>query len=129
MRGKMKRLAWILVAGILISGCATHQTTFMSQPAGATVFVNGEVVGQTPCSFCYQGGAEKDFQVRVEHQGYQAMQQSVSSDEVDAKERSKWLAAGVVWSPLWIGTMFTHRLKDSYEFILRENPGEMTARN
>ena len=42
--------------------------------------------------------------------------------------RNRWLAAGVVWSPLWLGTLFTKKLKEGYEFVLKRSAPTMTAR-
>jgi PEGA domain len=124
----MKTIVTTLVAALLLSACASHRATFVSVPAGASVFVNGEEIGTTPCTFCYKEGSETDYNIRVERGGYQAIEQQLTTDEVDAAARSKWMAAGAVWSPLWVGALFTHKLKESYEFVLRENPLERTAR-
>jgi hypothetical protein len=51
----------------------------------------------------------------------------VITDEVDTEVRGRWLAAGVIWSPLWLGTIFTKKLKDTYDFALRAEPPQMTA--
>ena len=49
------------------------------------------------------------------------------TDEVDAEARNRWMAAGAVWSPLWLGTIFTKKLKDTYDFALRSEPAQLTA--
>lgn len=51
----------------------------------------------------------------------------IKADEVDQDARKKWLAAGVVWSPLWLGTVFTKKLKDSYEFVLKKSAPSANA--
>jgi len=37
------------------------------------------------------------------------------------------MMAGVVWSPLWLGTFFTKKLKESYLFVMKRNEPLMTA--
>ncbi len=65
--------------------------------------------------------------VTVEKPGYEPISYAVRTDEVDAGERNKWLAAGVIWSPLWLGTLFTKKLKDSYEIVLQRDIPRITA--
>jgi hypothetical protein len=47
---------------------------------------------------------------------------------VDREARNTWLAAGVVWSPLWLGTLFTKKLKDSYAFVMKKTAPTYTAK-
>jgi hypothetical protein len=51
----------------------------------------------------------------------------VVTDEVDSEARNRWLVAGAVWSPLWLGAIFTKKLKDTYDFALSAEPQQMTA--
>ena len=110
------------------SACA-QQAAFVSTPSGAQVFIDGKDVGVTPCNFDYKLSQTSSHEVTITKEGYDPVNFVVVSDEVDTKARSKWLAAGAVWSPLWLGTLFTKKLKDIYDFALRAEPAQMTAAN
>ncbi len=112
---------------LFTSACAHQQAMFVSEPAGARVLVDGKEIGTTPCSYDYSLSAGQEFEVTVQKPGFEAVCYRVKTDEVDAGERNKWLAAGVVWSPLWLGTLFTKKLKDSYEIVMKEDAPTFTA--
>ncbi len=118
-RRMIKKVVAIILLLFFTCACA-NQAVILSEPAGATVFVNGEEIGTTPCKFDYQCSTGTSYQVAVQKDGYEMMQHQFKADEVDQQARKKWLAAGLVWSPLWIGTLFTKKLKDSYEFVLKK---------
>jgi hypothetical protein len=44
---------WLLIAGccLLVTGCVRRQLTIRSEPPGATVMINDEVLGVTPHSY------------------------------------------------------------------------------
>lgn len=115
----------IVAAAILLtfaSGCA-HQALFLSEPAGATVYVDGKAIGVTPCEYDYKLSAGDNYEVTVKKEGFEAVNYTVVADEWDAKTRNILLAAGAVipgGSALALGALFTKRLKDSYEFVLQE---------
>jgi hypothetical protein len=123
-----RKLFLIMLLALLTSACA-HQAAFTSDPPGAQVMVDGKEIGVTPCSFDYQLSSGGSHDVTVAKPGFTPVHFEVKADEVDKQARNKWMAAGVVWSPLWAGTLFTKKLKDSYEFVLREDPPDMTARS
>lgn len=92
--------------------------------------IDGEVVGVTPCQFEYSNSAGGDYDVTVSMDGYETVQHAVKADEVDRATRNKLLAAGLVipgGSALWLGTLFTKKLKDNYEFALKKSPPTYTA--
>lgn len=122
-----KKLVSFAIISLFISGCATNQAAFISSPPGADVFVNGEAIGTTPCQFEYHNDAGSSYEVVIQKDGFELLNQKVQSDETDRDAQGTWLAAGLVWSPLWLGTLFTKKLKDSYEFILKQAPVDLTA--
>lgn len=103
----------------LTTACA-NQAVFISDPPGARVMVNGAAVGVTPCAFDYVTSSGETYAVVIERNGFEPMQWEMKADEVDPSARNRWLAAGVIWSPLWLGTFFTKKLKDSYQFVLKQ---------
>ena len=119
-----RKMIVFLLLLVLAGGCA-QKTAFYSTPPGALVFVNGEAIGPTPCEFEYKSSTAKTYHVELQAEGYKPLQDEVSTDEVDRAARSKWLSAGLVWSPLFIGAAFTKTLKKTYHFFLsRENDDE-----
>jgi hypothetical protein len=116
----------ILLLAIFTTGCA-QQAAFVSTPPGAQVFVDGQEIGVTPCAYNYKLSKNGSHEITITKNGYEPVDFTVVTDEVDTRARSRWLLAGAVWSPLWIGTMFTKKLKDIYDFALRVKPQRMTA--
>ena len=123
----IKKFTAILILAFLTSACAQH-SAFISEPSGAQVIVDGQQIGVTPCDLDYNLSSGGSHDVTVVKNGYEPVHFVVEADEVDSEARNRWLAAGVVWSPLWLGTLFTKKLKDSYDFILREEAPSITAK-
>jgi hypothetical protein len=109
----------LLLMATLLAGCSQH-AVFLSDPPGAQVFVDGAPIGTTPCQYQYQTGTGGHLHVLVALDGYETVTHTVAADKVDRTARKRWLAAGVVWSPLWLGTFFTKKLNEGYRFVLRE---------
>jgi hypothetical protein len=122
-----KKIVAALLLTLFTSACA-HQAAFLSEPSGATVFIDGQAVGVTPCQYDYKLSSGSDYEVTLEKEGYEKIRHSVKADEVDREARNTWLAAGVVWSPLWLGTLFTKKLKDSYAFVMKKAAPTYTAK-
>lgn len=114
-----QKIVALLLLTTFLAGCSQH-AVFLSDPPGAQVFVDGESIGVTPCQYQYQTGTGGQLQVLVEKDGYETVRHTVAADKVDRAARKRWLAAGVVWSPLWLGTFFTKKLNDGYRFVLRQ---------
>ena len=113
-----KKFISLLTLLCLLPSCAAQRTVFFSDPPGAQVTVNGEVVGKTPCEYHYRAGTGKRYEVEVHKGDYQPVSEQIETDTVDKKSRARWLLAGLIWSPLWLGTFFTKKLQDSYHFVL-----------
>lgn len=121
-----KKLIIVLLLASFTSACA-QQAAFVSTPPGAQVFIDGEQIGVTPCEFDYKLSQNDSHEVTIAKPGYDPVNFVVITDEVDTEARERWLAAGVIWSPLWLGTIFTKKLKDTYDFALSAEPAQMTA--
>jgi len=116
----------LLLAVLFLSGCA-RQAMMLSFPPGAEVSINGEQVGFTPCTYEYSLNTGNRYEVTVAKPGYRTTHTEVVANQADKKARNKWLAAGLVWSPLWLGTLFTKRLQETYMFNLKQDPAALTA--
>ncbi|MDT8442121.1 MAG: PEGA domain-containing protein [Desulfuromonadales bacterium] len=124
----MRKFSALLLIVFLTSACAPRQAAFLSEPAGAKVLVDGVAIGETPCRFDYRLSPGDSHTVTLDKDGFDSIEFVVQTDEVDTAARNRWLTAGLVWSPLWLGTLFTKKLKDSYDFMLREAAPALTAR-
>ncbi len=113
----------ITLALLVTTGCA-RKTMILSEPPGARVLVDGREVCVTPCSYDYKTGSRgATYQIVVERDGYDPVLYEMKADEVDREARSSLWTAGLMipgGSLLWVGSLFTNKLKESYRFVLRE---------
>ena len=121
------RLLALVVMFAFLSACAPHQALIQSEPPGAMVMINGTEIGQTPVQFDYALSTGSQHQVQISHQGYEKVNLTIKADKTDSGAMKRWLMAGVVWSPLWIGTIFTKKLKESYLFVMKRDNPQVTA--
>ena len=88
------------------------------------MLVNGQPVCETPCAFEYKTGSSGEtYQVVLEKDGFDPLLYQMKADEIDQEARSSLWTAGLMipgGSLLWLGSMFTNKLKESYRFVLRE---------
>ncbi len=122
------KLITFFVLLTFMSACAPHQALIQSEPPGAIVSIDGKVIGQTPAHYDYALSNGSQHQVNVSHQGYDSVDLTIKADKTDSGAFKRWLMAGVVWSPLWLGTMFTKKLKESYLFVMKRTNPQMTAK-
>ena len=125
MRSKLIT-TFVLLA--FLSACAPHQALIQSEPPGAIVSIDGKQIGQTPVSYDYVLSNGSQHQVKISHQGYESVDLTIKADKTDSSAMKHWLLAGVVWSPLWLGTVFTKKLKESYLFVMKRTNPQMTAK-
>jgi hypothetical protein len=124
MKSKLIALFSLLV---FLSACAPHQALIQSDPPGAMVSIDGRQIGATPVGFDYALSTGSQHQVRISQQGYESVDLTITADKTDSSAMKRWLMAGVVWSPLWLGTIFTKRLKESYLFVMKRTSSQLTA--
>jgi TolB-like protein len=62
-------LAALLGAAVLGAGCSST-VSFMSEPPGAKLYINGALEGETPCRVMLQWNTFSVFQVKLEKEGY-----------------------------------------------------------
>lgn len=120
------KLFVVILLAMMSTACA-KQAAFVSTPPGAQVYVDGQVIGVTPCKFDYKLSQSTSHNIKIAKDGFEPVDFVVVADEVDTVARDRWLVAGAVWSPLWLGTMFTNKLKDTYDFALSPEPPQVTA--
>ncbi len=118
----------LLVALIFLSACTSQQALIHSEPPGAIVLIDGKEVGQTPVRYDYRLSSGAKHDVQVQRQGYEEIAMTIKADKVDSGALKGWLMAGLVWSPLWLGTFFTKKLKESYLFVMKRHDPTLTAK-
>ncbi len=126
MKSKLLVLC-VLVA--FLSACAPHQALIQSDPPGALVTIDGNEIGTTPIQYSYSLDAGGQHSVEISRPGYEPVDITIKADKTDSSAMKRWLAAGVVWSPLWLGTVFTKKLKESYLFVMKRSDPQLTALN
>lgn len=113
----LRKFVTCLLLAPLVTGCA-QKTVFISEPAGAQVFVDGKEVGVTPCKYEYRASNGSTYELTIQKEGFAPISRTIEADEVDDVSLKQWLTAGLIWTPLWIGSFFTKKLKDSYHFVM-----------
>jgi hypothetical protein len=121
-----RKLFIVILLATFTSACA-QQAAFVSTPPGAKVIIDGQEIGVTPCAYDYKLSANGVHEVKIAKEGFDPVSFVVVTDEVDTDARNRWMVAGAVWSPLWLGTAFTKKLKDTYDFALSAKPQQLTA--
>ncbi|MCK5228211.1 MAG: PEGA domain-containing protein [Desulfobulbaceae bacterium] len=115
----IRKFTPLILALFFLSSCA-QKTIFVTEPPGALVYVDGAEVGASPCDYQYQSGLKRNFDIEIREDGYETVRATLQTQEVDRESRLKWVAAGIIWSPLWLGVFFTQKLKDGYNFVLNK---------
>jgi len=121
------KLVALLVLVVFLSACAPHQAMIKSEPSGAIVTIDGKDIGTTPIQYDYSLSLGNQHQIQISQLGYEPVDLTIKADKTDAGALKSWLVAGVVWSPLWIGTFFTKKLKESYLFVMKRDKQQHTA--
>ena len=121
------KLITLLVLVVFLSACAPHQAMIKSEPSGAIVTIDGKDIGTTPIQYDYNLSLGSQHQIQISQLGYEPVDLTIKADKTDAGALKSWLMAGVVWSPLWIGTFFTKKLKESYLFVMKRDKQQHTA--
>ncbi|MBN1957061.1 MAG: PEGA domain-containing protein [Desulfuromonadales bacterium] len=121
------RFLTLIVMVAFLAACAPHQALIQSEPPGALVTINGKTVGETPVYYDYNLSRGKQHQVQISRTGYEQVDLTIKADKTDSTAMQRWLMAGVVWSPLWLGTFFTKKLKESYLFVMKRDKPQLTA--
>ena len=127
-QGLLKKLTGLIILVTFATACAPHQAMILSEPPGAIVMIDGAEVGATPIAYDYRLSNGGKHQVTVAHDGYEPVAMTIAADKTDQSAMKRWMMAGLVWSPLWLGTFFTKKLTESYMFVMKRSEPQMTAK-
>ncbi len=122
------RFITLIVLVAFLNACAPHQALIQSEPSGAVVTIDGKAIGATPLRYGYALSTGDKHLVSIAHKGYYPVELTIKADKTDTSALKRWLVAGAVWSPLWLGTIFTKKLKESYLFVMKRSAPRMTAK-
>jgi hypothetical protein len=70
----MRAMHKVASALLLLAGCA-HPVVIDSEPPGASVLVDGNLIGRTPVSFVDRGGLKRSYDITVKLDGYRSLHQ------------------------------------------------------
>ncbi len=122
-----KKLISMILLLTFVCACSPTTALIKSEPPGATVFVDGKEIGMTPVQYSHNLSRGAEHNIQLQHQGFETVDMNIKADKTDSHALKRWLTAGLVWSPLWLGTLFTKKLKESYMFVMKRNQPQMTA--
>jgi len=110
----LKKLVLLLLASVVISGCATimdgkkQSVSFNSIPSGADVYLNGKHLGTTPLNISIDKPTENG-QLKFSKSGYKTLEMSVN------KKMSSWLLGNILFGGTF-GTTTDYASGALYEY-------------
>lgn len=107
----------VILLFLTLSGCS-HSVLITTDPTGANVTVNGQMIGQSPVTFVEKSGFNRNYSVSINKDGYRPIDTVLSQ----TLNPTYAVVAGLVFMftlcPLGVLWMFT--LEDNYHFTLGE---------
>ena len=111
---RMRRKLCLIIIALLIvsafSGCVRRKMTVMSNPPGATVYLDGKEIGRTPFSTNFDHYGKREF--RIVQQSYETKTELVSV----RAPWYQWIGIDFVSEVLLPGKLTDHK---TYEFDLQ----------
>ena len=123
----LKKLTCLILLLAFTSACAPSRALIQSEPPGAMVIMDGRELGITPVNYTHNLSSGQQHKISLQHQGFEPVVMTIKADKTDSPALKRWLKAGVVWSPLWIGALFTKKLKENYMFVMKRSQPQLTA--
>lgn len=112
-RGRGARaIAVAALAAFALTACS-HRVNVNSNPTGARIYVDGEFRGLTPTSFVERSGRGKEYEIRLEKEGYRT---------VTAKEKQgiNLVFLGLSIFTCGLGLLWSFTLEDKYDYSLEK---------
>lgn len=95
----------------LVFACS-HRVNINSNPTGARAFVDGQFIGLTPATFIEKSSLGKDYEIRLEKQGYR----TVTTREKQGLNLTYALFS--IFFTCGIGLLWSFTLEDRYDYSL-----------
>lgn len=109
----MKNRWFSLLAAVMLGLTAcSHRVSINSNPPGARTYVDNQFIGVTPTTFLERSGIGKEYQLRLEKDGYRTY---------STKEKQKLNLVYLLFSLLFtcgVGTFWSFTLEDRYDYSL-----------
>lgn len=105
-----KRIA-LVVALALTSAACSHRVAINSNPPGARTYVDNQFIGVTPTTFVEKSGLGKEYQIRLEKEGYRTL---------SAAEKQRINLIYLLFAPFtcMVGILWSFTLEDQYDYSL-----------
>jgi len=118
-------LSLALGAIVLGPGCA-HTVRIDTTPPGATVFVDGALLGTSPVDLEERSGLSRRYEVRLSKPGYEELVGHFEQSEWEARIARP--ALFLLWfPPSWPAWLFSRRSRRRHHWTLRRSPGDSTS--
>lgn len=110
-------LAFILAAAFLFLAGCTSMTVIESIPAGAKVYINDEIRGETPYTMVDNKIIGTTSSVRIEKPGFKPFMTVISkTEEIDPGP----VVCGLLFTPVWWLWGLKYRAVHTYELVPAE---------
>ena len=106
-------LALVVLAtlGVFTLSACSHRVTISSNPAGARTYVDNQFIGLTPASFVERSGRGREYQIRLEKEGYR----TVTAEE---KQGLNLVFLALSLFTCGFGILWSFTLEDRYDYAL-----------
>lgn len=92
----------------------SHRVSINSNPTGARTYVDNQFIGLTPATFVEKSGLGKQYQIRLEKEGYRTL---------TTKEKQGLNLIYALFSVLFscgVGLLWSFTLEDRYDYSLEK---------
>ena len=105
-----KRTAAVLAISLTMLACS-HRVAINSNPPGARTYVDNQFIGVTPTTFVEKSGMGKEYQIRLEKEGYRTL-------SVVEKQRINLIYLLFAPFTCMVGILWSFTLEDQYDYSL-----------
>lgn len=113
VRGSFRGVAVVLVAVFALTACS-HRFSINSNPTGARTYVDDQFIGLTPASFVERGGMGREYQIRLEKEGYRSIK------TMEKQGINLWFLGMSLLFTCGIGIFWSFTLEDRYDYSLEK---------
>jgi len=108
-----REVAVLVLVTFALTACS-HRFSINSNPTGARTYVDDQFIGLTPATFVERSGMGKEYQIRLEKEGYR----SVTTMEKQGLNLT-FLAISLLFT-CGIGILWSFTLEDRYDYSLEK---------
>lgn len=120
------KLSIATMAGLMM--CACSETALLrSEPTGAKVFIDGQAAGQTPFPFKVKRSDIREYNVRIEKEGYEPIGDIISPRIAPGRAVGAFFTVGILYlfrSPYYLSAPASYSMSPSLAYQRDENRRE-----